>query len=227
MSNFTTWRSLVDGEEIVAIPDSAVAHYDATQEGATGPISTINDLIGSADLSGDATVIGDGINGEKTYRFTDDELMRTTTNIADTDPQTVLAVIRPQNVTPNDDALMLDGDDINTFAARIEQDGTDYAVQRADIGEVGGSPSTDPQLFELEARNDDEINLRVDGAEIISATGNPSDLSGFTVAGRGDGGSGNSAEIDVGEIVILEDHSPDDQDGERSRLSDKWGISLD
>ena len=47
MSNFTTWRSLVDGEEVSAIPDSAV-HHMLIDEGSG---TTIGDDIGSLDGS--------------------------------------------------------------------------------------------------------------------------------------------------------------------------------
>ena len=47
MSNFTTWRSLVDGEEIDEIPDIAIHHWDFEGASASG---TAPDLIGDADL---------------------------------------------------------------------------------------------------------------------------------------------------------------------------------
>ena len=209
------------------IPDSVVARYDASEEESTGAITTINDLRGDADLSGDAEVVSDQINGLQAFKIDRGELMRTSTNIADTDPQTILAVIEPRDSTPSEVELFLDADDVNKFAARIEDGGSNYGVRRGDGSTIsGGSPSETPQLFELEGRNDDEINLRVDSNEVISGTDNEGDLDGFTLGGRGDSSTVNSAPIYAGEVVILEDHSVEDQESERNRLADKWGISL-
>ena len=57
MSDFTTWRSLVDGEEISAIPDSAIHHWPI-DEGSGG---TIEDVIGThdADVNGPTWVSND------------------------------------------------------------------------------------------------------------------------------------------------------------------------
>ena len=45
MSNFTTWRSLVDGEEILAIPDSAIFHWPF----AEGSGSTLSEELDGQD----------------------------------------------------------------------------------------------------------------------------------------------------------------------------------
>ena len=51
MSNFTTWRSLVDGEEIAGIPDSAVSQYRIDE----GSDSTLNNEF---DGQPDGTIYG-------------------------------------------------------------------------------------------------------------------------------------------------------------------------
>ena len=56
MSNFTTWRSLVDGEEILAIPDSVVEDFERT--------NPLDDYFGDV---GDFDVVdSDPIEGDKT-----------------------------------------------------------------------------------------------------------------------------------------------------------------
>ena len=72
MSNFTTWRSLVDGEEIDRIPDSEGTHQWNADEGSG---STLTDSIGSLDGTinnatwqtnstgaGDAYLLYDGVD---------------------------------------------------------------------------------------------------------------------------------------------------------------------
>ena len=63
MSNFTTWRSLVDGEEILAIPDSAVFHPDDNDldnfQGDTGDFS-IDSSPALPDLETGKSINGDG-----------------------------------------------------------------------------------------------------------------------------------------------------------------------
>jgi len=69
MSNFTTWRSLVDGEELSAIPDSAISQYVSPQFTSSGwpdnisdkDITTISGLTNDETaFGGEEAVVGDG-----------------------------------------------------------------------------------------------------------------------------------------------------------------------
>ena len=67
MSNFTTWRSLVDGEEIAGIPDSAVHHYSVTDFTTSNwPDSEGNNDLNVNGLSADSTAFGGegGVQGD-------------------------------------------------------------------------------------------------------------------------------------------------------------------
>ena len=75
MVDFTggTWRSLIDGEEIAAIPDSGIVHdWDATDDSqitqSNGTVTAIDDAVGSLELTGDATGLTD-INGVQAIDF--------------------------------------------------------------------------------------------------------------------------------------------------------------
>ena len=70
MTEFTTWRSLVDGAVISDIPDSVVHHYDASVDTRSlGTVSSIPDIEGSTDLESgsEVTLIDNGINSNISY----------------------------------------------------------------------------------------------------------------------------------------------------------------
>ena len=49
MSNFTTWRSLIDGLELGAIPDSAILHYPFIERSDSTLVEEITDSDGTAN----------------------------------------------------------------------------------------------------------------------------------------------------------------------------------
>ena len=225
MSNFTTWRSLVDGEEIVGIPDSVVAQYDATEEDSTGSISSIDDLIGSFDLSGTVEVISNGINGLKTYRFDGvDDLMQQDSTMASEEPFAIIAVVEQQedfdsnkdiwDGVPDENFQLQDNGIGNTYNIRRDGSGYDENIEAED------DPS-EPQILETHGIEGGGMELYQNGIFLGEDGSGDSDLDGLTLAADG-AGDGN-IEMDFGEVVVLEGFSDSDIQSERERLSDKWG----
>ena len=225
MTEFTTWRSLVDGEEISAIPDSAIAQYDATEEPSTGSINSISDLIGDFDLSGNAGVISSGINDQQTYRFDGSQNMSQGTTMATTEPIVIMAVVEQQEATGSNN-FYFDGESANDFGLQ-EDNENEYQPSRGgdNTSQSLGTVTTDPQIIEIQGINNDEIELFQDGAsQGVADDISAGDLTGLTLAAQG--GGSLQAQIDVGELLVYEEPSSSDLSNERERLADKWGISL-
>jgi len=214
----------VDGEEIADIPDAVVAHFDATEEDSTGSISSIDDLGGDFDLSGSCTVIDNGINGLRTYRFdgTDDR-MSTDDFVTGTEPFGYIFVAQLQDSTTNN--FMIDGRSEDEFRLQ-DDDGGAWDIRRGNesVG-AGGTIDEDEHVFFMEAFDTDRMLLEVDGTEKVDESGGAADLTGITLADRGDH-NGNHAEIDFGEIFVTEGHSQSDIDDLKNILKDKWGIDF-
>ena len=219
MSNFTTWRSLVDGEEIGAIPDSVVARYDATED-SLGGISTIEDLEGNFDLSGSCTVISDGIGGMQTYHFDGTEDMRNS-DIQFAAPNVTLMVAK-WNEQPATSAVAYDSISGN---ARRQLDGQD-GEWRIFSGSIqrGGSVDQDEHLFahhgNTSGTND---KLEVDDSTVIDGDSGDAQIDTFVLASDDDVQSSTSeADLFVGELVHMADPTQAEIDTERSRLNNKW-----
>lgn len=226
MTEFTTWRSLVDGAAISAIPDSAIAQYDATTESSTGSITSISDQIGSFDLSGSAEVITNGINSNQTYRFDGTELMTTTAEMASIEPFTIMAVVEQQEPAGSNDWYWSTENDTDRVALQDDDDAEYNLFRGGDSSASIGTVITDPQIIETKADNDDELELIQDGESQGVETLSSGFMDGFSLAGRGTSFDRN-VELDVGEVVVLEDHSAEDAQNLRESLASKWGISLE
>ena len=95
MTEFTTWRSLVDGAEISAIPDSVVKdsqwYYDPRSEDANDN-DTLTQLTDQGDEGNNATVLDgetgadyveSGINGFPSYSWDDDGMEVSFSNLTE------------------------------------------------------------------------------------------------------------------------------------------------
>ena len=219
MSNFTTWRSLVDGEEILAIPDSVVSHFDAREENV-GTLSSFTDQVGNYDLSGSAEVISDGINGQETVRLDGSEIM-SNDSIQINQPHVIVAVFQQQSNSSEDHIF----DSTSSSGRRMfRDDGGDYSIFFGDSGVTGGSPDTDHHVVVIEARSGED-RVEIDGDVIIDGESGDDDMEGFTIGA--DRNEEDRAEVDFGEIMHLEDPSDSDISDQRDRMADDWGISLD
>ena len=213
-------RILFDG---VAIPDSVVAHYDATVEESTGGITSITDLEGSYDLSGSATVISDGINGQQSFRFdgTDDRMRNQSISLSD-EPFSIVFVCETQEGRPTDNALGWYWSNYDDFDVALQDEGDTFDTWRGGDSERNDTPDDDPHLFICELYDNDRYRLERDGSTILDNSLNAGDLNGFRLAEAND----RYLEVDFGEIVLLENHTSDDLQSERERLSDKWSIDI-
>ena len=224
MSNFTTWRSLVDGEEIGAIPDSAVARYDATEEESTGVISTIDDLVGSFDLSGDGEVISSGINGLQTYRL-DGSQSFSTSDISVGTPNATIIVFQFQNLTSSQSTLY--DSDSEDDRRQIDDDdgGGTYRLFHGDSTATGGSTDTAPHIA-LHIANDNTTDdiLEIDGSEVINANVGDGSFDGYRVGA--DRNDSDNAEVDFGEIVHYDNPTDSTLSSEVDRMADKWGFTF-
>ena len=228
MVDFTggTWRSLIDGSEVSAIPDSVVGRFNAKDEDSTGPLSTISDQVGPFDLSGSCDVIDDGINGNRSYRFDGSETMRTTDTVTTT-PRYGYIFVRQQQEEPFSNRFLAGGGFDRNFGVQDDQvagdgefdlfiDGDNYA---RDVGTV----TTDPEI--IEHWHDDGTSEFIKNGTVLATESTPTpDLEGFALSSRGDGDL--TIQQDVGEAFLVVDWADGDREQFRDILSDSWGVSI-
>ena len=225
MSNFTAWRSLVDGEEIGAIPDSVIAHYDATTESSTGGITTINDQVGPFDLTGNCTVVSNGINGNLTYEFDGSDDVMENTEISQTTPNYTIAVMRYDANIFNDagDDGFYDTTDSSGNRRQLDLFEGSWRIFHGDSTASGGSTDNNAHLFVHEANASGTTDsLEVDGTQVASGDVGDGSIDDFALGFAGS----EFCEISVGELLHYDDPSSQLISDEKTRLSDKWGITL-
>ena len=219
MSDFTTWRSLVDGEEIVVIPDSAVAQYDAQAISASDgdAITTWEDQIGSNDADGGSPIYREnGIGGFPSLEF-DGSNDRFGTNLSLSQPYTYIAVVDLFDASETKRILDRDSGDSVLFFT------TDGWILFAGDS-ITGSSDDSKQLLVGVFDGGDSL-LREDGTETASGdvgSGSPTDIEiGAAATGA------NYWDGYIGEIMIYNDVLTSAEIGsEEERLSDKWGITI-
>jgi hypothetical protein len=208
-----------------AIPDSVVAQYDATQASSTGNISSISDPINNHDLSGSASVISSGINGKQTFRFGGSERMDSPTPSLSRDLAVAL-VFQVQESPSN--VKMIHGSDSNgdVFFQTGAGSGEQYKSRTgtATGGNAGGTVDNNPHLAFHTLPSGGGGEVEVDGTQIIDYGTGSAGLDGFTLADRSS--DDLPIEMDVGEVVLYQSPSTSDIDSERSRLADKWNITV-
>jgi len=210
------------------LPDSAVAHYDATQESSTGDITTLTDREGGTDLSGSCSVIASGIDSKQTYRFDGVGDRMASTSLGVTSEPFAVVFVAQLRETSDEKPFHDNENDAGEFYFRQEVSNNRYSLYRNSAGVVnGGSPDTSAHVFVTEGFNGDDGRIRVDGTEFTSSLTSPSenDLSGFVLADSGSN-SGSNLEVDIGEVIILENHSDSELTDAEQQLADTWGITL-
>ena len=219
-----------------SIPDSAIHQYDASEDTQnTGGINSVPDLIGNADLSGGASLISDGINSKQSYRLdgVDDEL--STTDVDQSIPVVVLAVLVNQEDDPTtqngavwsrdgdgagDDMFLWDGGD-NTDQWSLRDGG------REESAIEGGTVDGNATILTSFMDGGGGLRIEQDGTEV--ANGSPGEGNGLNAINIGKrGGDQNDLflEMDLGELLIYEDPTDDEISDETQRVSDKWGITI-
>ena len=218
MSNFTTWRSLVDGEEILVIPDSAVAHYvadDYDEENGVWP-----DRINNYDLTGSGpTLTQDGIGGEPAVEFQNSGDVLVNTDLYLQQPATYLVVLEIDSVG-NDFCFIFTSSDDDTRHVHWFDDSNDAFRYRGDSNSVTGEgPADDTTLTSTVFDGSDSL-LRQDRDQTTSGDPGSSDQNGFRVGADDEGGqvlTGRIAEIRVYDVNL-------DQTGDLESEEDSlWG----
>ena len=224
MSNFTTWRSLVDGNDItLEIPDSENlhGHYDFSKEDGTTPV---------IDQSGNGFDLGEGsysgvnvdINGVQAGEFdgSNDGVWHGG-SFTDLRPCTVYAVVEgdPDGqdgaiAALSDDFHMLRASGLWEFQSNDPVEGTseagDKLLTTIDEGDVA--------KFREEGDQKDEGSIGSEREVTKIGVGNQNVRSDF---------DGRYFDGKIGEILLYEvDHDDDTADDVESYLANKWGITL-
>ena len=227
MVDFTggTWRSLIDGSEVSAIPDSVGTQYDAAD--VSGTIQTWPDSVGDRDITGgDPEVLADELNGEPVVSFdTDDLLSLDSSEWPDIEPPfTVIAVV----------ADSLQGSD--SYAVFGEQDGDDNNVRivwRNDSwtisiegDDIDGSDTDLPVI--LTGIWSENGGLWENGDRTVD-TDTADTMESIEMNSIRDGSIWNN-ELEIAKLNIYPDdnlHETGDRADEEQRLADRFGISLE
>ena len=232
MTEFTTWRSLVDGDEISDIPDSENLHfhYDAQEafdDGDDGnEINSWSDeTVNGFDLSGGSpTVRSDGINGNLALEFdgTDDTL---TIGSDDWDSisqvNTIYIVLEPTSGSNSNAFDHNDGDDERT---QLWYRGTETDGWRSFAGE--SLVSDDTTIYQQITTKFDGANslIRGEGTEIVSGDAGTQGIDSFRVGSQ----TGGNRMFDgyIGEILGYDaDHDSTTMGDVESYLFNRWGIT--
>ena len=190
MSDFTTWRSLVDGEEIDVIPDSGADHQWLWDEGSG---DTLADNIGNkdqtrqgADWAEDSDAVGGfwlDFDGNDNYVEVPiiDEL--------DGGQFSIAITVYTDNINQGGGFIWNQTDD-NRFAIRLND--ASIRCEGRDSDSFGGSWSNPPEstLFRLGVAFDftnDDIEIYRDGDRVDDGTDTP--------------GTGSATSHEIGRIV--------------------------
>ena len=235
MSNFTAWRSLVDGEEVGGIPDSAVWQINAQELTGLSDQDTINtwpDVIGSNDLDQGTglTYVTDGINGKPSARAdgVDDRLFRDPFGLDISQKAVIFAVVELLSTAsdfqiPHAGAT---GSDSTAYQLRLEN--SDGSAKEIFSGNSvsGGSVETTAVLV-TQVYDGANSKIRENGTQTGTGdVGDRNQASGAEFNVGADREGERHANADIGMIEI---HDGDVDGGITSReqeIADMWDITL-
>ena len=164
--SFSTWRSLVDGSEVSAIPDSALNRYNAPDlsESDGETVDPWADTISSSDLPADGTptLSVEAVNGVDAVNLDGDGYDYPDTLDA---PATVILAYSSNNFSGL--GTVLTNSDISFYN---RQDNNEYHLYTTQSDGTGGSSIIGDQIVTL-AVDDSSADVRVNGSEIISNVG--------------------------------------------------------
>ena len=212
---------------IGAPPDSVVSQYDPREE-STGSLSSITDQLGFAELTGSCSVIDDGINSNRSFRFDGTEFVDHTTTYSSNQKYAVVYALQQQE-PPDSNAFYCDGGNDLEYSLQ-DNDDTEYRMRRRDDGShlvdsSGVTVDQEPHVFVLEAFETGRVRVERDGTDIIDdEDGEINDLTGLTIGSRFDGNT--PIEADLGIIGVLVDQSSDDVDQYRDFIANEYGITV-
>ena len=90
--------------------------------------------------------------------------------------------------------------------------------------DYSGGKESGAHLFVMEAYGGNQLRAERDGTELINTALQSSDLTELVLADRG--GGGENLEVDFGQIEVLENHTSQELEDTKTRLADKWGITI-
>ena len=205
---------------VIAIPDSAILHIDATQDGRTsGSITSIPDQDGSLDLSGSAELVDNGPNGERSYRFdgVDDAMDVAFSSVSQ--PFTLITVVDPATTDTQVHTSGRDGD-----IAHLSFNNPEHGVHFGDFTNTGINADAEPQIV-IGVIDGSNSRLRVNGEQIWSGNPGSNPLDGFRIAN--DVNLNNAMEGDIPESLPCDGVLPESTiEQQENRLSDKYAIAL-
>ena len=216
-----------------AIPDSAIAHFDATQEDFDDgdAVTTITDFSGEGnDLTGGSPQFVENVrNGNPVFRFDgeDDELGRSGPVIEQPFTWFVVSQIDDTNPSDGDDDAIFssedDGDNRANFRARFSDQNDFNGFWGDSIRD--GTPDENWNIYTgIIDGGDSEI--RRNGSTLLSGDLGNHDHGGFLMGNTYV--SGHYLNGDVAEWVVTDDLLDSSAIAEEEeRLASKWDISLD
>ena len=217
MSNFTTWRSLVDGEEIAGIPDSVDYQFVASSwtEGASWDsedgTASLNEVGSPTKQSGD-------LNGEDTIYLDGVDDAFENSSLSWSQPNAVVIVGRH---------ISGSGEDSRFFDSQGSGRQILTADENGNFGIFAGSwiedGATDSNWHIFNPLYDGaSSDLRVDGTESVSGDIGTMGLDGPVIGARDNFSAFH--EMEVAEIWFMSSPSASDRDDADSILNDKYGI---
>ena len=239
MSNFTTWRSLVDGEEIGEIPDSAIHHWPMDE----GSGSSVEDVIGSADgsLNGPSWISNNWEGGYALEGDGVDDYVETTTwgdfgsnldgefAVALTiEPYTTFSSTTPL-IGADDVTFRISFSDVGAGSGELEYfsrdgSGDDINVATTDRYDDG----TRHRVVINKTGNDaNDVRIWVDNSDVdqtVSADDNPTNYSNFSeeVWFHGRSGDGRIDYEGVIDNVVVYDSSLSNSEIEKDYNAQPW-----
>ena len=233
MTDFSggSWRSLITGDTVSAIPDNTVAHYDASQlslnDGDT--VSVWPDEQGDNDLdtqTGSPTYVESGINGNPAITFDGDGDGLEVTGLSVTQPNTTYLVFEYHSGVW-DDGRVLSGVSSRQLVGWADQSSNRWSIHGGQESSIEGSNNLGIQQMSAVFDGANSI-IREDGVEIAVGDAGTNYLGGLSVGygarGYYDYGEGRHyADAYVSEIVLVNSGSVD-LDFE-NQLLEKWGVT--
>ena len=228
MVDFTggTWRSLIDGSEVGAIPDSENlhAHYDAQEINANDQdtVTTWGDLSGNDfDATGNgATYVTDGINGNASLSFdgTDDQFDVSTSDWATiSTPFAVFAIV--ELADDNESNQMFITGNVENDLHALRWSPGEWELRLTGDALSGSGDGTVQQISGIYDGGESEI--REEGTQTGTSDIGSGNIENISIGNRGLDQTGYWDGM-IGEILVYE-QIPTISDVE-SYLIDKWNV---
>ena len=239
MTEFTKWRSLVDGAEISTLPDSVENQYLAVdlEDG------NIPDRAGIADLlalsGGGPTKVEDvnAANGATVARYNgSDQSSQANVNLS-TDKQGVVftGILRDAN-RGNNQYLIADGDQELGFDLQDDADegwdtfrGTSGSSDDRVHNNDGSTSEIEGELVVISfvGQNNDSLLLRVNGDEIAPSDNNGSAKNLETMVVADQPIFNQYAALDLVELTTVNESDIDKIQDEETRQANEYGVNFD